>query len=107
MTDPTSQGDEFDGPRGVRGDAARERFAHVAGEQKAQLSGAFEDARGRSLETYGKAMDRLDGLAERAPERFRTQAHSAVAAARKRPLVTTLAVAGLGLLLAGVGRRRR
>lgn len=88
-------------------DTASNGFGRFATDQKAQLSSAFDDARGRSLDTYGKAMDKLDGLVGRAPERFQPQARSAIAAARQRPLLTTLAVAGLGILLAGAARGRR
>lgn len=86
---------------------AKGRFGSLIGDQKLQLEGAFEDAKGRSLDTFGRAMDGLDGLVSRAPANIQPQARSAIEAARQRPLLTTLAVAGLGLLLAGAAGRRR
>ena len=59
-----------------------------------------------ALGYYGQAMDRLDGLVERVPAGMQGRARSTLAVARQRPLLTTLAVAGLGLLLAGAARRR-
>ena len=32
-------------------------FGKLVGDQKLQVEGAFEDAKGRSLDTFGKAMD--------------------------------------------------
>ncbi len=81
----------------------------LVGDQKLQVEGALEDAKGRSLETFGKAMDAVDRLVEKAPAGYRDKARTVAAEARKRPLVTTLSVAGVGLLLMGMltgGRRR-
>ena len=70
----------------------------------------LQETLGRTKEAalgyYGQAMDRLDGLVERVPAGMQGRARSTLAVARQRPLLTTLAVAGLGLLLAGAARRR-
>ena len=55
-------------------------------------------------------MDAVDRLVEKAPENYRPKAREVAAAAREKPLLTTLSVAGVGLLLAGIvsrGLRRR
>jgi uncharacterized protein YjbJ (UPF0337 family) len=88
---------------------AQKGLGKVLGDQKLQVEGAYNDAKGRSLETFGKAMDAVDRLVEKAPAGYRDKARTVAAEARKRPLVTTLSVAGVGLLLMGMltgGRRR-
>ena len=82
----------------------------LVGDQKLQVEGAYNDAKGKSLEQFGKAMDAVDRLVEKAPADYRPKAREVAAAARKKPLLTTLSVAGVGLLLAGMvsrGMRRR
>ncbi|KAK0340738.1 hypothetical protein LTR94_029256, partial [Friedmanniomyces endolithicus] len=85
-------------------------FGKLVGDQKLQVEGAFNEAKGKSLEQFGKAMDAIDRLVEKAPANVQPKAREVAAAARKKPLVTTLSVAGVGLLLAGLasraGRRR-
>lgn len=85
-------------------------FGKLVGDQKMQVEGAFNDAKGRSLEQFGKAMDAIDRLVDKAPANVQPRAREVAAAARQRPLATTLSVAGIGLLLAGLvtrgGRRR-
>jgi uncharacterized protein YjbJ (UPF0337 family) len=89
---------------------AQKGFGKLVGDQKLQVEGAFNDAKGKSLEQFGKAMDAIDRLVEKAPEEYRPKAREVAAAARKKPLVTTLSAAGVGLLLVGLvtrgGRRR-
>jgi uncharacterized protein YjbJ (UPF0337 family) len=82
-------------------------FGKMVGDQKLQIEGAFEDAKGRSLDTFGKAMDAVDRLVEKTPVDYRDKARAVAGEARKRPLVTTLSVAGVGLMLVGMLTRRR
>ena len=51
----------------------------------------------------------MDRLVEKTPADYRDKARTVAAEARKRPLVTTLSVAGVGLLLlrALTGGKRR
>jgi uncharacterized protein YjbJ (UPF0337 family) len=89
---------------------AQKGMGKVLGDQKLQVEGAYNDAKGRSLEQFGKAMDAIDRLVEKAPADYRPKAREVAAAARNKPLLTTLSVAGVGLLLAGLasrGMRRR
>ena len=79
-------------------------------DQKLQVEGAYNDAKGRSLEQFGKAMDAVDRLVEKAPANIQPRAREVAAAARDKPLLTTLSVAGVGLLRTGLlsrGLRRR
>lgn len=84
---------------------AQKVVGKLVGDQKLEVEGAYNDAKGRSLEQFGKAMDAIDRLVEKAPENYRPKAREVAAAARERPLVTTLSVAGVGLLLAGIVSR--
>ena len=89
---------------------AQKGLGKVLGDQKLQVEGAYNDAKGRSLEQFNTAMDAIDRLVEKAPADYRPKAREVAAAARQKPLVTTLSVAGVGLLLAGLasrGMRRR
>ncbi len=83
--------------------AASGRFA---GDTKMQLEGRLKQARGQAQQAYGRVIDGLDGLVEKAPEQYRAHARSGLDFARRKPLVTTGIVAGLAILLAGAGRRR-
>ncbi len=67
----------------------------------------LDEARGASLGAFNKAMDWLDGQAERAPENLQPHARQAIDAARQRPLLTTLGALGVGLLAVGALTRRR
>lgn len=89
---------------------AQKGLGKVLGDQKLQVEGAYNDAKGRSLEQFGKAMDAIDRLVEKAPADYRPKAREVAAAARKKPLLTTLSAAGVGLVLAGLlsrGLKRR
>jgi len=89
---------------------AQKGVGKVLGDQKLQVEGAYNDAKGRSLDQFNKAMDAVDRLVEKAPADYRPKAREVAAAARKKPLVTTLSAAGVGLLVAGLlsrGLKRR
>ncbi|WP_339913204.1 CsbD family protein [uncultured Brevundimonas sp.] len=76
-------------------------------EPKLQIKGRFNQARGKTRDLYGQGLDRLDRLVERAPTDLRDPARTGLDFARRKPLLTTAIVAGLGLLLAGAGAGRR
>ena len=60
----------------------------------------------KAQDMYGQAIDGLDRLVERAPSDLQDPARTGLEFARRKPLLTTAIVAGVGLLLAGAGRRR-
>ena len=101
MTDQRIEGaaTEFDGK-------AKNGLGKIFGDSKLQMDGKLDEAKGAALNVYGQAMDGLDGLVRYAPAQYQDRARSTIAAARKRPILTTAIVAGLGLLLARAGRRR-
>ncbi len=89
---------------------AQKGVGKVLGDQKLQVEGAYNDAKGRSLDQFNKAMDAVDRLVEKAPADYRPKAREVAAAARNKPLLTTLSAAGVGLLVAGLlgrGLKRR
>jgi hypothetical protein len=81
-------------------------FSGALGERRRQAGEALTQAKDGYLGVYGQAMDKLEGLIPHAPEGVQETARTTIAAARKRPLLTTAIVAGLGLLLLRGGRRR-
>ena len=101
MTDQRIQtlGEDLSGQpaNGFGGSFAERR--QQAGEKLTQVKDGY-------LGVYGQAIDKLESLVPHAPAAVQEHARSTIAVARKRPLLTTAIVAGLGLLLLG-GRRRR
>ncbi len=85
----------------------RNGFGGALGERRRQAGEALTQAKGAALDVYGQAMDRLDSLVVHAPAGLQDRARSTIAAARRKPILTTAIVAGLGLLLLRSGRRRR
>ncbi len=78
----------------------------LTGNTKLQLDGKLDQAKGAALDAYGRVIDGLDGLVDKAPVSVQEKARSGLDFARRKPLLTTAIVAGLGILLSGVGRRR-
>lgn len=81
-------------------------LGRLTGDSKLQLDGALAQAKGTALDVYGQAMDGIDRLIDKAPVGLQDRARSTLEVARRKPLLTTAIVAGLGLLLANSGRRR-
>ena len=102
MTDQRIEGaaTEFEGK-------AKNGLGELLGDSKLQLDGRLEQAKGKALNVYGQAMDKLESYVDYAPAGLQEQARSTIAVARRKPLLTTAIVAGLGLLLLRSGRRRR
>lgn len=73
---------------------------------KLEIKGRLNQAKGKAQDLYGQAIDGLDRLVERAPSDIKEPARTGLEFARRKPLLTTAIVAGVGLLLAGAGRRR-
>ena len=74
---------------------------------KAQSAiGRLNEVKGKARDAYGRVIDELDGLVEKAPREYQGRARQGLDFARRKPLLTTGIVAGLALLLTGLGRRR-
>ena len=85
---------------------AQAGLGRLTGDAKLQLDGRLNEVKGRALDAYGRVIDGLDGLVEKAPVQYQDRARQGLDFARRKPLLTTGIVAGLALLLSGVGRRR-
>lgn len=81
-------------------------LGRLTGDSKLQLDGRFNAVKGKARDAYGRVIDGLDGLVAKAPTEYQDSARKGLDFARRKPLLTTALVAGLGLLLSGVGRRR-
>ncbi len=82
-------------------------LGRLTGDSKLQLEGRFNDYKGKARDAYGRVIDGLDGLVAKAPADLQDPARRGLDFARRKPLLTTAIVAGLGLLLSGAGRRGR
>lgn len=81
-------------------------LGNLTGDTKLQVEGKFEEVKGKALDAYGRAIDKLETLSERAPADLREPISTGLDFARRKPLLTTGILAGLAFLLAGSGRRR-
>jgi len=84
----------------------KEGFGNLTGDTKLQAEGKLQDVKGKALDAYGRVIDGLDGLADKAPADLRDPAKRGLEFARQKPLLTTGIVAGLAVLLSGIGRKR-
>jgi uncharacterized protein YjbJ (UPF0337 family) len=82
-------------------------FGRLTGDTKLQLEGKFDEVRGKALDAYGRAIDKLETLSERAPADLREPVRTGLDFARRKPLLTTGIIAGLAFIPAGSGRLRR
>ena len=85
---------------------AQSGLGRMTGDSKLQLDGKINEVKGKALDAYGRVIDGLDGLVEKAPTQYQDKARQGLDFARRKPLLTTGIVAGLAVLLSGVGRRR-
>lgn len=79
----------------------------LTGDAKLQLEGRFDQVKGKALDAYGRAIDKLETLTERAPADLQGPVRTGLDFARRKPLLTTGIIAGLAFIMAGSGRRRR
>lgn len=86
---------------------AQSGLGRLTGDSKLQLEGKINEVKGKALDAYGRVIDGLDGLVEKAPAQYQGRARQGLDFARRKPLLTTGIVAGLAMLLSGLGRRRR
>ncbi len=81
-------------------------IGRLTGDTKLQLEGTFDEVKGKALDAYGRTIDKLETLSERAPADLREPVRTGLDFARRKPLLTTGILAGLAFILAGSGRRR-
>ena len=85
---------------------AQSGLGRLTGDSKLQFEGKYNEYKGKAKDAYGRVIDGLDGLVEKAPAQYHESARKGLDFARRKPLLTTGIVAGLAILLGGVGRRR-
>lgn len=85
---------------------AQSGLGRLTGDSRLQLEGKFNEVKGQARDAYGRVIDGLDGLVEKAPADLREPVRTGLDFARRKPLLTTGIVAGLAVLLSGLGRRR-
>lgn len=85
---------------------ARSGLGRLAGDARLQVEGRVQQVKGQALDAYGRVIDGLDGLVAKAPLEYQDRARQGLDFARRKPLLTTGIVAGLAILLGGLGRRR-
>ncbi|KQY73169.1 MULTISPECIES: CsbD family protein [unclassified Brevundimonas] len=85
---------------------AQSGLGRMTGDSKLQLEGKFNEVKGQARDAYGRVIDGLDGLVAKAPVQYQDKARQGLDFARRKPLLTTGIVAGLAILLGGIGRRR-
>jgi uncharacterized protein YjbJ (UPF0337 family) len=81
-------------------------FGRLTGDTRAQVEGKLKQAKGQALDAYGRVIDGLDGLVEKAPADLREPARTGLDFARRKPLLTTGIIAGAAVLLGALSRRR-
>ena len=74
------------------------------GDRKLQSDGLADQARGTGQNMFGGAQDALRSALDRAPPQVRETADRAITAARKSPILATLAIGAAGLIFAKIFR---
>lgn len=102
MTDQRIQGaaDQFGGK-------TKSSLGKLTGDAKLQFDGRFQEYKGKARDAYGRVVDGVEGLVAKAPVEYQEYGRRGIDFARRKPLLTTGIVAGLTILLSGLGRRRR
>ncbi len=75
-----------------------ENIGELTGDRKLQSDGLVDQARGTGQNMFGGAQDALRSALDGAPPQVRETADRAITAARKSPILATLAVGGIHLL---------
>ncbi len=82
-------------------------LGRLTGDDRLQLEGKLNEVKGKALDTYGRVIDGLDGLVDKAPAQYQGHARKGLDFARRKPLLTTGILAGAAILLSSLGGRRR
>lgn len=106
--------DRIEGAATTMGGQMKSDLGNLTGDRKLQADGLADKARGTTQNMFGGAQDALRSALDKAPPQVRDNADRAIVAARKNPLLATLAVGAGALILskifrdtANYGRRNR
>ena len=86
---------------------AQTGLGRLTGDSKLQLEGRLNEYKGKAKDAYGRVIDGLDGLVEKAPVQYQDKARQGLDFARRKPLLTSGIVAGIALILSRASQRRR
>ncbi|MBA3651520.1 MAG: CsbD family protein [Chthoniobacterales bacterium] len=96
--------DRIEGAVTTMGGRAQKDLGDLTGDRKLQSDGLADQARGTGQNMFGGAQDALRSALDQAPPQVRETADRAIAAARKSPILATLAVGAAGLIFAKIFR---
>jgi uncharacterized protein YjbJ (UPF0337 family) len=96
--------DRIEGAATTLGGRVESSVGELTGDRKLQSDGLVDKARGSAQNMFGGAQDALRNALEGAPPEVRDTADRAIVAARKNPLLATLAVGAAGFFLAKILR---
>ena len=83
---------------------AEKGLGDLTADRKLQSDGLVDQARGTAQNTFGGAQTALRSALDQAPLPVRETADRAIAAARKSPILATLAIGAAGLIFAKIFR---
>ncbi len=81
-----------------------QNIGDLTGDRKLQSDGLADQARGTWQNMFGGAQDALRTALDGAPPQVRETADRAITAARKSPILATLAIGAAGLIFAKIFR---
>ncbi len=96
--------DRIEGAATTLGGRVETNLGEITGDRKLQSDGLADKALGTAQNMFGGAQDALRSALDQAPSEVRDGAERAIAAARKSPILATLAVGAVGLILAKIFR---
>jgi len=96
--------DRIEGAATTLGGRVEKGLGDITGDRKLQSDGLADQARGTGQNMFGGAQDALRSALDQAPPQVRDTADRAIAAARKSPILATLAVGAAGLIFAKIFR---
>jgi uncharacterized protein YjbJ (UPF0337 family) len=96
--------DRIDGSATTFAGRVEKGLGDVTGDRKLQSDGLVDQARGTIQNTLGGAQDALRNALDSAPPQVRETADRAIVAAKKSPILATLAIGAAGLIFAKIFR---
>ena len=96
--------DRIEGSATTLGGRVEKGLGDLTGDRKLQTDGLIDQARGAGQNMFGGAQDALRSALDQAPPQVRETADRAVTAARKSPILATLAIGAAGLIFAKIFR---
>ncbi len=96
--------DRIEGAVTTLGGRVEKDLGDLTGDRKLQSDGLADQARGTGQNRFGGTQDALRSALDQAPPQVRETADRAITAARKSPILATLAIGAAGLIFAKIFR---